>query len=64
MKGFTEKIDDQTLYGSCGTVGIYTEYKNLSLGLKVDNLGKEFAQTTAIPTVIGMGLKYRVTPKT
>lgn len=40
------------------------EYKNLALGLKVDNLGEEFAQNTVIPTVIGVGLKYSVTPET
>lgn len=62
LKGFAEKIDDQTLYGLCATMGLYTEYKNISFGLKVDNLGKELAQNSAIPTTIGAGLKYRITP--
>jgi hypothetical protein len=41
-------------------VGFYARYKNLAAGLKVDNLGKEFAKDTSIPTFIGMGLKYNI----
>jgi hypothetical protein len=41
-------------------MGFHTRYKNLSVGLRVNNLGKEFAENTSIPTTIGVGLKYNI----
>ncbi len=64
VRGFTEKIDGLVLYGLTATLGAYTTYKNLSLGLKVNNLGKEFSESTSIPMNIGFGLKYNIIPET
>jgi hypothetical protein len=60
LKGFAENIDGQTLYGLSAAMGFHTRYKNLSVGLRVNNLGKEFAENTSIPTTIGVGLKYNI----
>ena len=61
LKGFVEQIADQRLYGLAACVGFHAEYKRLSIGAKVDNLGKEFAENTAIPYIIAIGSKYDLT---
>jgi hypothetical protein len=61
IKGFMEKIDSQSLYGLCAAIGICLQYKGLTIGIKVDNLGKEFAESTSIPTYAALGLKYGLT---
>jgi len=58
IKVFNERIQDQMLYGVCGSAGIYVENEKLAFGLKVDNLGKEFAENTSIPAFIAGGLRY------
>lgn len=61
IKGFMEKIDSQNLYGVCAAIGTCLSYKKLIIGIKVDNLGKEFAESTTIPTYAALGLKYALT---
>jgi hypothetical protein len=58
IKAFNEQIHDQTLYGVCASAGLYIQSERIALGIKVDNLGKEFAQSTTIPVVIAGGLRY------
>jgi hypothetical protein len=61
MKGFLEQIENQNMYGLCATIGTYLQYKALSIGAKVDNLGKEFAENTSIPLFTALGIKYSLT---
>lgn len=58
IKAFGEKIDDYTLYGVCGGISSYIDFGKISMGVKVDNLGKEFAQNTRIPFTTALGLKF------
>jgi hypothetical protein len=60
IKGFTERIADQTLYGLAATLGLHLQRGPISLGLKIDNIGKEFAKSTAIPCYTAIGLKYNI----
>lgn len=60
LKGFNQRIEEENLVGLCGMVGIHYSYQALSIGLKVDNLGKEFTQNTTIPAYIALGFKYNV----
>ena len=62
LKGFVEKIAEHTYYGICGTAALHMTYGRFSLGMKLENLGKELSKGTSIPTVFGMGLKYNVIP--
>ena len=41
-------------------MGFYAKYRKLSVGLKADNLGKEFAENTSIQPSFGIGLKYNI----
>lgn len=61
VKGFVEQIADQNLYGIAACIGFHVKYKRLSIGSKVDNLGKEFAESTVIPYLVAIGLKYDLT---
>lgn len=60
VKGFIEQIEDQNMYGLCATIGICMQYRAVSIGAKVDNLGKEFAENTKIPLLMAAALKYNV----
>jgi hypothetical protein len=62
IKGFTERIADRTLYGLAMTGGLLMKRGALSFGVKVDNLGKEFSENTAIPFFSAIGLKYNISP--
>ncbi len=57
VKTFGEKIDSQTLYGVCGGISSYVDFGNVSIGAKIDNVGKELAQKTEIPLTTSFGLK-------
>lgn len=57
VKTFSEKIDSDALYGLCGGVSTYIDFKRFAIGAKVDNLGKEFSKNYSIPLFIGIGLK-------
>lgn len=61
LKGFIQQIDDQSMYGLCAVVGTSFQYKALTIGVKVDNLGKEFAERTSIPLYSAIGVKYHMT---
>ena len=61
IKGFAEKIHDRTLYGIAGCIGCIMHYKNITLGLKIDNLGKEFAENSDIPYYAAVGFKFGLT---
>ncbi|MDH4210056.1 MAG: hypothetical protein OEV79_01215 [candidate division WOR-3 bacterium] len=61
VKGFVEQIDNHSMYGLCATIGTRLQYKALSIGAKVDNLGKEFAENTSIPLFTALGIKYSLT---
>jgi len=61
LKGFVEQIADQNLYGLAACIGFHVKYKKLSIGARVDNLGKEFAENTVIPGIVAIGLKYALT---
>ncbi len=61
VKGFLERIEDQNMYGLCATIGTRLQYKALSIGAKVDNIGKEFAENTSIPLFTALGIKYSLT---
>lgn len=61
IKGFMERIDSQNLYGVCAAIGTCLQYKKLIMGIKVDNLGKEFGENTTIPAYAALGLKYGLT---
>jgi hypothetical protein len=58
IKSFEEKIDEEILYGACIALSSYIDIKNISLGVKIDNLGKEFAKNTSIPINSTVGIKY------
>lgn len=60
VKGFIEQIEDQRMYGLCGTIGVCMQYKAMSVGAKIDNFGKEFAENTTIPLLVAAALKYKV----
>lgn len=57
VKAFEEKIDTQTLYGICGGISSYVQLGTMSFGAKLDNIGKEFGQQTAIPLTTLCGVK-------
>ncbi|UCG31420.1 MAG: hypothetical protein JSV53_05975 [candidate division WOR-3 bacterium] len=61
IKGFIERIDDLNLYGFCATVGAYLQYRAMKIGVKLDNLGKEFGENTSIPAFAAIGLEYGLT---
>jgi len=61
LKGFIQQIDDQSMYGLCAVIGTCLQYKAFSIGVKVDNLGKELAENTTIPLYSALGIKYRMT---
>jgi hypothetical protein len=64
LKGFAEQIADHTLYGVAGSLSMYVQYSNLAIGAKLDNVGKEFAESTTIPYYAAIGLKYNITKDT
>lgn len=57
VKAFGQKIDSDILYGLCASASSYIDLKKIAIGVKVDNLGKEFNKSYALPIVIGIGLK-------
>jgi hypothetical protein len=61
IKGFAERIADQTLYGVAGCVSYLLQYKGITLGIKVDNLGKEFNRNSEIPYYTALGLRFGLT---
>jgi hypothetical protein len=61
LKGFVEQIADQNLYGMAVCIGFHAKYGRLSIGTKLDNLGKEFSENSAIPYLAAVGLKYDFT---
>ncbi|MBE0432932.1 hypothetical protein IBX73_05630 [candidate division WOR-3 bacterium] len=61
IKGFSQRIGDENLYGLCGSIGAHYSHRPLQIGTKVDNLGKEFSQNATIPAYVVLGLKYSVT---
>jgi hypothetical protein len=60
IKGFGEKIEAVTLTGACACISTYTNIGRFGFGAKIDNLGREFMQNTAIPYVIGLGMRARI----
>jgi len=60
LKGFVEKIAEHTYYGLCGTAALHMTYKQLCIGMKLENLGKEISKNTTIPTFLSIGLKYNI----
>lgn len=58
IKGFAERIGDQTQYGLVGCISYLMQYKAMTLGIKVDNLGKEFSKNSEIPYYAALGLKF------
>jgi hypothetical protein len=60
LKGFIEQIEDQSMYGLCAMIGACLQYENLSIGAKVDNLGKELAKNTTIPLLVAAAIKYNL----
>lgn len=58
IKAFGEKIDDYALYGLCGGISSYIDFSTISIGVKIDNLGKEFVENTRIPITTALGLKF------
>ena len=61
LKAFIERVAEQTQYGIAGCLGFSVRTGKLQLGAKVDNLGKEFAQGTAIPSYTAVGIKIGLT---
>ena len=61
IKGFAEKVADRTLYGVAGSIGYLVQYRRMTLGVKIDNLGKEFSKSADIPYYAGCGLKFGLT---
>jgi hypothetical protein len=61
IKGFAEKVYDRTQYGVAGSIGYIMQYKRFTLGVKVDNLGKELSENSDIPYYVGAGLKFGLT---
>jgi hypothetical protein len=57
LKAFGERIDTEALYGACLGISSYIEFGDISIGAKVDNLGKEFSKDTNIPWVTRTGVK-------
>ncbi len=57
LKGFAEKIAQQTQYGLAVCIGFQTRIKNLLLGAKLDNLGKEFSENSIIPYYSALGFE-------
>ncbi len=55
IRGFAERIADQSLLGFCCGVSSYFELGRIGFGFKADNLGKEFAQSTDIPIIVAFG---------
>jgi hypothetical protein len=62
LKVFVEQIADQALYGAALSIGFFLTRGKFSVGAKVDNLGKEFAEDTRIPSTLGLGLGFDLTP--
>jgi hypothetical protein len=60
IKAFGEKIDGYSLYGVCVGLSTYMDFGTIAIGGKVDNLGKEFAENTAIPFIVAFGSKFRL----
>lgn len=56
VKTFEEKIAGYTLYGICGGMSSYVTFNRVSLGAKIDNIGREFGQKTEIPMTTSFGL--------
>ena len=61
IKGFAERIADQTQYGIAGCISYLLQYKGITLGIKVDNLGMEFNRNSEIPYYTALGLKFGLT---
>ncbi len=60
IKAFTERIEDQVLYGICASCGVYVERDKIAFGIKADNIGKEFGQNTTVPLLLAAGVRYRL----
>jgi len=55
IKGFTQTIDNYRLSGVSGGLSVYYEFKKISLGFKVDNIGKVIDKDLDIPLIIALG---------
>ena len=60
IKAFTERIEDQVLYGVCASCGFYVHGDKIAFGIRADNIGKEFGQNTAVPLLVAAGVRYRL----
>jgi len=60
-KLFDEQIDTCRFWGVCFGLSTYLDFNNLSLGVKFDNLGKEFSKSFDIPFSSIIGLMITLT---
>jgi hypothetical protein len=60
LRGFVEKIAEHTYYGLCGAAGLHITFEQFSVGMKLENLGKEISKNTTIPTFLSVGLKCNI----
>ncbi|MGB7054517.1 MAG: hypothetical protein WBE28_04270 [bacterium] len=63
LRGFVEQVADQTRYGIAGCLGFHMRYRSVTVGAKLDNLGKEFAEGTVIPYYTAIGFKFDLAPE-
>ena len=55
VKGFMETISSYTMTGICGGVAAYHTFGGITMGLKVDNIGKIIGKDIDIPIITALG---------
>lgn len=55
VKGFIETIDTYRITGVCGGISLFYEINSITMGFKVDNIGKVVNKTIDIPIVTALG---------
>ncbi len=57
VKGFEQRIREYTYRGLCLGMGFHLQWRNLGLGVKIDNWGREFYYNREIPLLVALGIK-------
>lgn len=60
LKNFQTKIDSILFLGFAGGISSLLEYKNITLGIRIDNLGAEILNKVDVPIIIGSGCKLKL----
>lgn len=58
LKSFQSRVDSVLYTGITGGISSFLDFKNIGVGVRIDNLGAEFLQRVDVPIIIGTGIKF------